>query len=108
MQSSPIIHFTVKEFYAYFQAWMPLPFRCDVGNAASKNNAPRQPSAALTGHLHQNTNGESHENGLLGLKINAAHRDIDGFSGMATVDGRIHWTKDEWDLEIKARRKTPI
>lgn len=87
---------------------MPLPFRSDVGNAARKNNAPRQPSAALTGHLHQNTNGKSHENGLLGLEINAAHRDVDGFSGMATVDGRIHWTKDEWDLEIKARRKTPI
>lgn len=78
------------------------------GFAARKNNTPRQPSAARTGHLHQNTNGESHENVLLGLEINAAHGDVDGFSGIATVDGRIHWTKDEWNLEIEARRKTPI
>jgi len=63
-QNSPVIHFTVKEFYAYLQAaWMPLPFRRDMGNAARQNNAPRQLSAALTGHLHQNTNGESHEKG---------------------------------------------
>lgn len=87
---------------------MSLPFRRDVGDAARKNNAPRQPSAALTGHLHQNTNGESHENRLLSLVLNAAHGDVDGFSGMTTVDGRVHGTKDEWDLEIKTRRKTPI
>lgn len=87
---------------------MPLPFRRDVRDAARKNNAPRQPSAALTGHLHQNTNGESHENGLLGLEINAPHGDVDGFSRIATADGRIHGTKDEWDLEIEARREAPI
>lgn len=80
----------------------------DVRDAAGENNAGRRVTTALGGHLEEDAHGKADEDWIFSFEIDAALGNVDRFSGLATLEGRVHGAKDERDFEIKAGRKTAI